>query len=158
MKKILIYIHFCLIIFCVGCAPKSTAKLTPISEKLVNLYIGAGHVQYNHLIMLQGSSYGDHVSLTILNPIPEIPPAGLYNGVVYYNGVQIVLYGDSWNRFFWESFQDPVFVPNDADTLFYDPCEWCVSIFAKDTTIERWASYFSCTFPYPLDTLDNMLK
>lgn len=158
MSRNLTYTLILIILQCWGCAPKSTAKLASFTEKLVDMYIDAGHVHYDNLIMLYGYSSENYASITILNPIPEVPPAGLYNGVVYYRGAQIVLYGDSWNGFFWESFQDPVLVTNNADTLFYDPCEWYINVFIKDTTIERWTSQFSCTFPYSLDTLDCIIK
>lgn len=67
-------------------------------------------------------------------------PYGKYNGIVHYKGYSILLYGDSWNDFFWTC--DTICeIPdmNDPDMwgLFYDPTEWNICICCKDTTINR---------------------
>ena len=72
-------------------------------------------------------------------------PYGKYNGIVHYKGYSILLYGDSWNEFFWTC--DTIYdIPDMNDPnmwgLFYDPAEWNICICCKDTSINRAESEF----------------
>ena len=65
-------------------------------------------------------------------------PYGKYNGIVRYKGYKVLLFGDSWDEFFWTC--DTIYnIPdmNDWVGCFYDPAEWNIYICCKDTTINR---------------------
>ena len=100
-------------------------------------------------------------------------PYGECKGVVHVRGNSILLFGDSWNDYFWSS--DTTYsIPNhnpENEFVFYDPSEWYLVIRTQDTTLNptfsdvrypvsdltQFTEIMSET-PISLDILDSILK
>ena len=127
--------------------PEDTAVLTEQTQMIVDLFLNEnkGWLSDGKQLLIEGIE--DNGSLFFLNICDNdssiFKPYGRYNGMVRYKGSDILLYGDSWNEFFWTC--DTIYdIPDDINNhdVFYDPIEWDICISCTDTSINRLESEF----------------
>ena len=127
--------------------PQDTGVLSERTQKIVDYFIN----EYKRDVMAKESqlevicNYNETYSNIVIYCHDTIyKPYGKYNGSVYYKGQNILLFGDSWNNFFWTC--DTIYNLPDMNpeewTEFYDPPMWDIYISCKDTTlIERYCEF-----------------
>lgn len=69
---------------------------------------------------------------------PMFKPFGMCNGIVNYKDNEVILFGDSWDGYFWSN--DTIYELVDDSKGWaweYDPPSWDICIRVKDTSILR---------------------
>ena len=109
--------------------------------------------------------------IEIISHSPAYKPYGQYCGKVRYKKYEILLFGDSWNDYFWSS--DTTYFIEDMnseewDYVFYDPIVWSICINVRDTTINEahseLADYSLCTSVtsrdniFLLDSIEKIIR
>lgn len=87
-------------------------------------------------------------------------PSGDCKGVVHVKGNSILLFGDSWNDYFWSSdtTYHVLYMKRSAEDefIFYDPAEWTICI-RKDTSLCEAYSALPCDISL-LDSIEKILR
>lgn len=137
-------------ISCQRVSQQETAVLSEQIQTIVDFFLNEnkGRFSDGNKLVIVGyiEDNRSNVYLNISdNDLSIFKPYSKYNGMVHYRGYDILLFGDSWNEFFWTC--DTTYDISDINDLemcglFYDPIEWNICICCKDTTINRAESEF----------------
>ena len=162
MQKISNTFIIIILIFITSCQKipqRDTAVLSEKTQALVDFFLKENEkwILDDKQLVIEGYINNDRSCfyLNLYNNDSSIyKPYGKCNGIVHYKGYDILLYGDSWNDFFWKG--DTIFeIPNmnNPEELgwFYDPTEWDIAICYSDTTICRQESKFSFFLSLPYE-------
>jgi len=155
---------------------KDTAVLTMHACALIDLFLTEMEdaiVTYNDSkqIVIFGYANLNSYEIDIISHSPKYKPYGQYCGKVHYKKYEILLFGDSWNDYFWSS--DTTYFIEDKnskewDNVFYDPIAWSICINVRDTTINEarseLADYSLCTSVtsrdniFLLDSIEKIIR
>ena len=155
---------------------KDTAVLTMHTCALIDLFLAEMEdaiVTDNHSKQLVIFGYTNQkcYEIDIISHSPTYKPYGQYCGKVHYKKYEILLFGDSWNDYFWSS--DTTYFIEDMnskewDYVFYDPIVWSICINVRDTTINEarseladYSLYTSVTSRdnfFLLDTIEQIIR
>lgn len=132
--------------------PQDTAVLSERTQKIVDYFIN----EYKIAVMKKETqlevicNYNETYSNIFIycHDTSVYKPYGKYNGSVYYKGKNILLFGDSWNNFFWtcDTIYDLPDMNPDEWTCFYDPPRWYIYISCSDTTLIERHCDLGCPF------------
>ena len=146
-KKIFFIIIILVLVSCQKVSQQDTALLSKPTRAIVDFFLNENKEWLSDKKQLVVEGYlEDNKSCFYLNICDNdssiFKPYGKYNGMVRYKGFDILLYGDSWNEFFWTC--DTIYDIPDINNhvVFYDPIEWDLCICCNDTTINRLESEF----------------
>ena len=151
MKRIKIIVYLCvffpLVIMtsCQKVSQQDTAVLSEPTCAIIDYFLDENKewLSDSKQLVIDGYTEENRSSfyLNIYNNDTSVyKPYGKYNGMVRYKGYKVLLFGDSWDEFFWTC--DTIYnIPDMNDwwvgECCYDPAEWNIYICCKDTTINR---------------------
>lgn len=155
---------------------KDSAVITRHTCALIDLFLAEMEnaiVSYNDSKQLVISGYTNQNSydIDIICHSPAYKPYGRYCGKVHYKKYEILLFGDSWNDYFWSS-DTTYFIENmnseEWNYVFYDPITWTICINVRDTTINEarseLADYSLCSSAtdrdniFLLDSIEKIIR
>lgn len=96
---------------------------------------------------------------------PMFKPFGMCNGIVNYKDNEVILFGDSWDGYFWSN--DTIYELVDDSKGWaweYDPPSWDICIRVKDTSILRGVYSNAPMTSLPpdnlplLDSIENIIR
>ena len=145
---------------------KDTAVLTMHACALIDLFLAEMEdeiVTDNHAkqLVIYGYTNQNNYEINIISHSSTYKPHGKYCGKVHYKKYEILLFGDSWNDYFWSS--DTTYFIEDMNSeewnyVFYDPIVWNVCINVRDTTINEARSELADYTMYTsVTSRDNIL-
>lgn len=149
INKIFIIVFLVVFTSCQTSPQQDTAVLSGQTQTIVDLFLKENEkwLGGDKQLIIEGNIKEEQSCLYLnlyYNDSSIYKPYGKYNGIVHYKGYEILLYGDSWNDFFWTSgtiYEIPN--TNNAEVLWlYDPIEWDICIRLKDTTLNMDDSNF----------------
>lgn len=148
---------------------QNTAVLTDRTCALIDLFLDNTKQwrKGNEQIIIGGypNANPKYFTLLIYANDPEFKPAGIFNGLVKYEGHEVMLFGDSWDGYFWSNDTTYELVDDSKGWEWeYDPPSWCLCILVKDTSILRGEYSNAPTTSLPpdnlplLDTIEYILR
>lgn len=146
----------CIILLCV-CTP--SAVLTPFTKQMVDLYVSAGWAERVRIEIISGRIDERYIYFFIDTPPYNTPVHGTYCGSAHHRGHEVILYGDSIDGLFWSSSIPAREIEISEDDIYEDDSGyWYIGIDMLDTTIVPEICVFKYDFPFPIDTINSMLK
>ena len=135
-----------------GTSCHDTAILTERTLKIIDYFLDETKEweEINQLVLVGNFENKECSHLIIYsNDTSLYKPHGKYNGMVYYRECEILLFGDSWNDFFWSS--DMAYIvenmnSEERNNVFYDPISWEICLCLNDTSINIDCSNFPDIF------------
>lgn len=144
---------FTVVVNSCGIQQSDTAVLSKRTQSIIDYFLDETENQYTdeNLLELYGSISEDSNYIIGIYAVDSSfsKPYGKYNGRVRYKKYDILLFGDSWNDFFWSS--DTTYIVENMNSdeqnyVFYDPISWEICLSLKDTTINIDCSNFPDIF------------
>ena len=144
-----------------------TAVLTERTNALISLFLDNTRQwrDGNELLSVTGWKDEKEPGFFYLNICADdtafFEPYGDCKGIAHLKGNRILLFGDSWNNYFWSS--DTTFYIPDANRhpedefVFYDPTEWIICV-RNDTSISEAHSSLPWDNLSLLDSIENIIR
>lgn len=152
-------ILLCMIWTVMLCLYTPSAVLTPFTKQMLDMYVSAGWADGERIAITVDRIDERYIYFFMNTPPNYAPIYGTYCGATHHRGHEIIVYGNSVDGLFWSSSIPPREIDTSEEYFYMDHRGfWYIEIDLLDTTVVPEKCVFENSFPYPIDTINRMLR